>query len=336
MKKVKEYLPTFLLVVGLLICLVYSYLKENNYEKVIVLEDVEIVPTLISNVENNTIWCGTFQLIWNDLQEEVGTDIVFLDDMENQMVLDLNQRTFTENDISGNYYYKNYGFMTPSLKEEIEKGISEKFQETSNILNNFEFLEDSKDYFFYTMLVVDFEFLKPFDEINSNIFGITNNSLEDLNQNVKVLYYLDDGNYAVLLKTTTDTEVILVKGESGNNFLEMYQSLNLENQEDFLSDDIISISKFNFEVEGSFDEIEEKEFLINDESYMIGKTMQTIEFKMDNKGGSLKSEAGMEVNKGSISNRVFDFTDDFTLFLKEEDKSLPYFAINIDNIEDFR
>lgn len=336
MKKVKEYLPTFLLVVGLLICLVYSYLKENNYEKVIVLEDVEIVPTLISNVENNTIWCGTFQLIWNDLQEEVGSDIVFLDDMENQMVLDLNQRTFTENDISGNYYYKNYGFMTPSLKEEIEKGISEKFQETSNILNNFEFLEDSKDYFFYTMLVVDFEFLKPFDEINSNIFGITNNSLEDLNQNVKVLYYLDDGNYAVLLKTTTDTEVILVKGESGNNFLEMYQSLNLENQEDFLSDDIISISKFNFEVEGSFDEIEEKEFLINDESYMIGKTMQTIEFKMDNKGGSLKSEAGMEANKSSASNRVFDFTDDFSLFLKEEDKSLPYFAINIDNIEDFR
>ena len=336
MKKVKEYLPTFLLVVGLLICLVYFYLKENNYEKVIVLDDVEIVPTLISNVENNTIWCGTFQLIWNDLQEEVGSDIVFLDDMENQMVLDLNQRTFTENDISGNYYYKNYGFMTPSLKEEIEKGISEKFQETSNILNNFEFQEDSKDYFFYTMLVVDFEFLKPFDNINNNIFGITNDSLEELNQNVKVLYYLDDENYAVLLKTTTDTEVILVKGENGNNFLEMYQSLNLENQEDFLSDDIISISKFNFEVEGSFDEIEEKEFLINDESYTIGKTMQTIEFKMDNKGGSLKSEAGMEVNKGSISNRVFDFTDDFTLFLKEEDKSLPYFAINIDNIEDFR
>lgn len=41
--------------------------------------------------------------------------------------------------------------------------------------------------------------------------------------------------------------------KSGNNFLEMLQSLNLENQEDFLSDDIISISKFNFEVEGSFD-----------------------------------------------------------------------------------
>ena len=116
----------------------------------------------------------------------------------------------------------------------------------------------------------------------------------------------------------------------------MYQSLNLENQEDFLSDDIISISKFNFEVEGSFEEIEGKEFLINDESYTIGKTMQTIKFKMNNTGGSLKSEAGMEVNKGSISNRVFDFTDDFTLFLKEEDKSLPYFAINIDNIEDFR
>ena len=77
-------------------------------------------------------------------------------------------------------------------------------------------------------------------------------------------------------------------------------------------------------------------FLINNEKYMIEKTIQTIEFKMNNKGGSLKSEAGMEVNKGSISNRIFDFTDDFTLFLKEEDKSLPYFAINIDNIEDFR
>ena len=119
-------------------------------------------------------------------------------------------------------------------------------------------------------------------------------------------------------------------------FLEMYQSLNLENQEDFLIDDIISISKFNFQVTGSFADIEKKEFLINNEKYMIEKTMQTIEFKMNNKGGSLKSEAGMEVNKGSISNRIFDFTDDFTLFLKEEDNSLPYFAINIDNIEDFR
>lgn len=118
------------------------------------------------------------------------------------------------------------------------------------------------------------------------------------------------------MKTTTDTEVILVKGENGNNFLEMYQSLNLENQEDFLNDDIISISKFNFQVTGSFADIEKKEFLINNEKYMIEKTIQTIEFKMDNKGGSLKSEAGMEVNKGSISNRIFDFTDDFTLFFK--------------------
>lgn len=300
--------------------------------------NIKIVPTLISKLSNNTLWCPVFQLIWNDLKNKVvGEDIVFVDDKSNQMMLDLNKETFKENDINDNYYYKKYGYMTPSLKDEIKTNIKKRFKEESDVLDKFEFKENSKDYFFYAILNREFTFIKPFDVISDNEFGITSNSNNELDNNIKVLYYKDYNNYAVKLLTTSLDEIILVKGLEGNNFLEIYENLNLDNLEEFREEDTISISKFDFKVLDNFSLLENRKFFIDSESHQIDKTLQVINFKFDNKGGKVKSEAGMSVSKMAyLNSRHFDFCDDFVLFIKEKDKSLPYLAIKVGNIENFK
>ena len=338
MKKLKEIGLTFLLILILIICLIFYYLKGNEEDTTKELKNIKILSTIITKLEDNTIFCPTFQLVWNELKNEVvKQDIILIDDENNQTVLELNKETFKETDLNEELYYKKYGFQTISLKEEIKQDIKNKFNQESEILDTFEFYQSSRDYFFYAMLYKEFEFLNPFDILDDNNFGINSNSDSKLDKNVDVLFYNSLDNYAVILKTTTGDEIILYKGDRKHNFLDTYQSLNLDEREEFLEEDTIIISNLNFKVNQNFKEIEGKEILINNEIYEIGTALEIIEFKMDNKGGKIKSEAGLSfkatvVDKG----RHFDFSDNFVLFVKEETKNLPYLAINIKNIKEFQ
>ena len=82
--------------------------------------EIKTALTLKDEIQNNTIWCGTFQLIWNDLKNDLAKqDITFTP--QKQIVKNLNEETFTTKDISEQYYYKKVGTPSVQLKEEIEK-----------------------------------------------------------------------------------------------------------------------------------------------------------------------------------------------------------------------
>lgn len=67
----------------------------------------------------------------------------------------------------------------------------------------------------------------------------------------------------------------------------------------------------------------------------IKQALQTIEFELNNYGGSVKSEALIEDVKNSILNkgRDFIFNDTFLLYLKEENKEKTYFVLRVDNTD---
>lgn len=86
----------------------------------------------------------------------------------------------------------------------------------------------------------------------------------------------------------------------------------------------------------NFKEVENKKFNTSEgDTYIIAKTLQTINFSLDNKGGKLKSEAAISTKETSSvieDIRYFDINDTFAIFLKEKDKNLPYFASLISDI----
>ena len=137
---------------------------KNKHSKASTTEGITPLLTLEDEIQDNSIWCGTFQLIWNDLKNKiVGNNIVFINDKDNKYVNELNQESFNELMINDNYYYKNYGYMTIELKDKIINDLKNKFNEKSDILERFSFSKNSKDYFLYSMLVRNFKFQEPFD-----------------------------------------------------------------------------------------------------------------------------------------------------------------------------
>lgn len=337
--------------------------KDNEYQKDEETEtsaEINFALTLEDNVGQDTAWCGTFQLIWNDLKNDLAKqDIIFMQEPDLQVVKNLNKETFKTEDISENSYYKVYGNPTLELKEQIEKAIKEKFNEESEILDDFSWGSNNpKDYFLYCMLKKEFEFPVAFKELEDgefangkyskiNYFGLEKDAEEELRNQVEVLYYNSPSQFAVKLKTKQNDEIILARGEEGNTFQEIYNNINTnsENYEgikEFTKKDELKIPNIDFKQKTEFTELEQKEFsFANGDVYIIDKALQTIEFELDKEGGKIKSEAGimtkeMAIATDEIKERKFNFDDEFVIFLKENDKEKPYFAASISDITKFQ
>lgn len=317
---------------------------------------ISTVLTLEDEIQADTIWCGTFQLIWNDLKNDLAKqDIVFSPQLE--VVENLNKETFTIDDISEESYYKKIGTPSIELKEEIENAIKEKFNETSNILDDFDW-ENARpeDYFLYVMLKKEFEFETEFEELENGkfgkyddieFFGIETDETGSLRSQVQVLYYESKDDFAIKLKTKQNDEVILCKNPEGNTFNEIYQNILTKQSEydgeDYLQEgELLKIPNIKIDEKNEITEVENKSFLFsNGDEYKISKALQTIEFELDRKGGRITSEAGMMVQRQSIEfepeeKREFFIDNTFAIFLIEKEKDTPYFAGLINDITKFQ
>ena len=321
--------------------------NNNSSEK----SNMDIILSLEDKMSENSAWCGTFNLIWNDLKNDLAKqDIVFTPQTE--VVENLNKGTFNTSKISDKSYYKVYGRPTLELKKQIENAIKEKFDETSDILDSFNWNNSGEnDYFLYAMLKKEFEFPKVFTKFenqkfgeyeNVKYFGIDNTTDKQVRDQVKVLYYNSKEDFAIKLITKTDDEVIISKGNNASSFIEAYEKIN-ENSENYkgskilLENENVKIPNIDFKLEKDIDEVERKPFLFSDgREYQIDKALQTIQFSLDEKGGKIKSEAGMMVKETAIlqpeEKREFIVDSAFCIFLKEKDKDLPYFAAQITDI----
>lgn len=315
---------------------------------------VEVVPTLSDKVSADTSWCPTFQLIWNDFKNDiVKEDIKF--DEKSDILDNLNKEDFTTKDISDNYYYKIYGRKNLELKNKIETAIKEKFNQTSDILDQFDWSSDALDsgedvidrYFLYSMLYREFEFNKKFDTFNDKFkeienikyFGIIKDNNEIRDQ-IKVYYYNDENDFAIKLITKNNDEVIVIKNPKGETFEEIYNNIKGKETTDFNSDDNFMMPKIDFNVLREYNELENRKIETIDGIYTIEKAIQSIKFSLDEKGGKVKSEAGMDVKFETTASdkkiRNFYVDDTFALLLKESNKEKPYFALRVDDISKFQ
>lgn len=329
---------------------------ESVYEKKELKETkgVDVVATLSDKISKDTSWCPTFQLIWNDFKNAiVKQNIKF--DKKLDMLDNLNKEDFTKNDISDSYYYKIYGRKNLELKSKIENAIKEKFNQKSDILDQFDWSSDALDsgedvidrYFLYSMLYREFEFNKKFDTFNDKFkdienveyFGIIKEN-DEIRDQIKVYYYNDENDFAIKLITKNNDEVIVIKNPKGETFEEIYNNIKGKETTDFNSDDNFMMPKIDFNVLREYNELENREIETIDGIYTIEKAIQSIKFSLDEKGGKVKSEAGMDVKFETTASdkkiRNFYVDDTFALLLKESNKEKPYFALRVDDISKFQ
>lgn len=358
-----------LLIIGIVIINKTNILgkKATNLKET---KGVTIVPTMSDIITKDSSWCGTFQLVWNDMKNNVvKNDIVFTP--QEKMADNLNKEEFTQDMISDKYYFKIYGLKSLELKEQIEKGIKEKFNQESDILNDFNWSESELDdpnnvdvrrYFFYVMLYRKFEFLQEFDKLENGkfgnkyndikYFGIDKNTKNSVGDQIDVLYYNSKDDFAIIINTKNNDEVIFCKNPQGKTFNEIYENMNKESKEYKESKEFKNIDEFKapnltFNEKKEYTELQGKEFKTADPIYdtaKIEKAIQTIKFSLDEKGGEIKSEAAIDVMLVTTAlspekedePRYFYLDDTFAIFLREKGRDLPYFAGRIEDITKFQ
>ena len=213
------------------------------------------------------------------------------------------------------------------------------------------------------MLFRKFEFLQEFDKLdndkfgnehkNIKYFGIDKNTKDSIGSQIKVMYYNSKDDFAVLINTKTNDEVIFCKNPKGSSFNEIYTNMNNEatkykGDKSFKSIDEFKAPNLTFDEKKEYKELEGKRFQTADPIYTEGeiyKAIQTIKLSLDEKGGEIKSEAAidMKVDATAINTkpkkeepRYFYVDNTFTLFLREKGKEKPYFAGRIDDITKFQ
>lgn len=367
----KNKIIFILLIIIFIVCLVFLIqrfcwrgCKTINY-KIPISQGIEVVPTMNDKISLDTAWCGTFQLVWNDMVNElVRQDVEFSEQLE--MVDNLNKQDFNENSISDSYYYKKFGVKTLDLKKEIEKGIKEKFNETSDVLDDIDWSQEELDqgdnsldrrYIFYTMLKRDFNYRYKFTKLENGTFadeyedvkyfGIDDTTNNKVRDQVKVLFYESEECFAVELETVEGDRVILSRGLENTTFNEIYDVIqekakSYDGKTYFDDEDTLKVPEISFNVKREYSELENKYFYsVDGEELQIAKAIQSIQMSMNEKGGSIKSEAVADVLlKSAIVRetepRHFNFDDEYVVFLVEDGKEKPYFATYVTDITKFQ
>ena len=310
-----------------------------------VVKNLDVLATMESkSTSPNQVWVGTFQLVWNDLMDELLKQPITFVGKKSQMAEDLNKQSFKAENISESAYYKKWGLASLALKKEIEKGIKDKFNEKSAILDNFDWTPANGHYILYAMLKKDFEYAKALDKLNSEsftgskgnveYFGILKSSKTKARDIVNVLFYNDMNDFAVSLKTKQNDVVYFYRTNDNKTFAEYYADMNKKakasnTNKEFTKHDELKIPNLDFKTETVFGELCNK--AIKNSDLVIAKAVETVEFKMDNKGVKLKSEAGIEMMRASLEppqkSRYFYLTNQYVIFLQDKDK--PYFALKV-------
>ena len=310
---------------------------------------IEVLPTMnTQSTAQNRIWVGTFQLVWNELTDKIVKAPVKFLDFDSQMANNLNQKQFKKSNLNEKSYYVKSGIVSPALKAEIEKNIKSKFHETSDILKMFDFTYNPEKIFVYAMLKKDFRFTNAFDKLatgnfgNSQekvkYFGINDNSNPKLYKNVNVLFYNDDNDFAVKLYTKGKDEVLLYRTNADKTFDKYYAELNdktakYSGDKNFVKNDTLTIPDIKLYQETSFNELEGHQIVGT--NMQIDKTIETVDFRMNNKGVKLKSEAAIMLRCMSLApreGRNFTFNNNFVLFLIEKDQNTPYYAMKVSDV----
>ena len=299
--------------------------------------------TSIGNINENKVWVGTFNLVWNELKQKLGGNVEF-ENEENALAQELNNMSFTKDMLNENSYYIETGKISKELKERMEKTLQEKFSSESKILNKINWNTIDEEYLMYAMLRKQFTFAYPFVEIEADKFGNSEEyvkyfglkcySLKECFEQVEVLFYNSSTDFAVKIKTVEGEEVILYRTNNLENFNDSYTEI-LEKEKAYTGSkaminekDELKVPFIKVNAEINYDEICNKP-IKNADGAIIKQAIQNVDFELDNYGGNITSEAAIDIylSLSMETPRYFNFTDDFILYLKEENAEKPYFAL---------
>ena len=298
--------------------------------------------------ETNVLWCITFQLAWNELNDLTGGTV----QMESAppIVSILNKQATSKNDLDEDSYVAAAGLASEGIYDKIYMELALKFGGKTNP----ELFDSSPhmEVVTYAFLFKELPFLYAFTRFHENLrfgeyyvdsFGIKQllNSQEDevkMARQVAILDFIDNEDFIIELKTRAkEDRLILAKVKPqkslGDTVTMVEGRITKANPEEMRYDEDLFIPVLNFDIVKEYGElyghpIRSSNEKVNGQKIMVAK--QAVRFRLDETGAVLESETLLAA---SATQRNLVFDKPFLVFMKRGNAKAPYFALWVSNTE---
>lgn len=300
-----------------------KYIKNNTNH------NITMNPSYQSTLDENTInnlWVGTLDLAWKDLEDKIGLNKIELEGEMPQIANDLNESTFSKEMLNPNDY-----------KINVERTVTNGYKIDATLNKELNFLESFDNF-------SDYKWTFGNSEEYIKYFGINNASPEEMNKNVKILFYnkLNNGSLlsndmAIKLKTKEGDEIILYRTDDKKSFDEYYEDIkakakNYKGRTEFSEDDELRVPYVKVNGMINYNQLYDKK-IKNSKGLYIYDVIQNVNFYLNERGCNLSSKATMVTEYMGIGQdtKYCYFQDTFIIFMKEKNSDKPYFALKVDN-----
>jgi hypothetical protein len=323
-----------------------------------------IVPTLDYPISehNNAIWCGTLQLAWNKLKDDIVHEPISLVGAD-KLSSELNNPRVSADDLDPESCYADAGLVSDGILERIQAEMARRFPSEPKPLFSDRYRRPMPTIVAYSYLYVNIPFMHafsnqpfPFKFRQSNGESVETTSFCGLpraaHDQVDVLDYdprsgFDTAEFAVdLCRDTSPYQIVLARmsrpgtldegiASVEQRIMQFKQKPGYESERRLKREDSLVVPDLLFKLEHHFSELEGKS-LGNKrfEDYYLFEAVQMIDFGLSRTGLVLKSQVRLGTVRGVPPRRYFHFSKPFLIYVKKRTSgSRPFFVMWVDNAE---
>ena len=305
----------------------------------------------------NVLWCSTFQLVWNEGCRYAGGDIHLQN--EPPIVAVLNKKAASEKDVDADSCLVMSGLVEKGIVGKIRQQLDRKFQGQADpdLLKSIEPNLPPQGWLGYAYLFRELPFEYPFKRLEEPLsfgsarvasFGLreVTSRMDDIHkaQQVVISDYKGADDFVLQLKPMDKSErIVLAKIPPAATLLKTIETVRsriapskIEASEQSLeTDESLVVPILNFDLRHAYDELCGKPVTTPGplKGAPIVLALQSIRFRLDERGAIVKSEAAMAACLPGDKPRQFIFDKPFLILLERRGAAQPYFALWVDNPE---
>lgn len=294
----------------------------------------------------NLVWCGSFQMAWNEVMEKAGGKVE-LTRVPPEAAW-LNERLFDETMIDAASAHAEAATTDAELGQ-LHSDLQAKFGvniETSLLPGKM----SENALVTYSILMKTLSFRKVLQVLKEPIvfqgtpvaaFGLEKGRTDYNNLASQILIhdYAGPNNFVLELDTRSEHDQLLVaKVPPDATLLQTVRAVLSRRKErpydNPSNSEPVHIPKLNFEYTASFSSLRNQR--IQNKTAFKGYelvALQSVKFKLDERGAELKSEAVISVTALANEPRTFIVDGPFLILMIRRNAPLPYFALWVDNPE---
>lgn len=307
----------------------------------------------------NVLWCGTFQLAWNEACALVGEDLRFAGP-EPQMVRSLNNKSFTKAEIDKASYVAVADFVRNGVHQKIRSELKKRFagRATPKLIPPPSLTPRPQDIVCYCYLFKNLEFGVPFERLDEPLaFGGTDVSCfgigaehkskhTSMYPQVVILDYRNGDDFVIELRSKAQGDRFILAKTSAEETLAAtiaaVQDRVVKSRPVRASPgDVLKVPKLNFDITRRYSELEQLRLVSSSaavaKDLRVLSAMQNTRFQLDEKGVRLRSEShlafGCAAEFEPPPGHLIVFDKPFLIMLMRVGTKAPYFALWVDNAE---